>query len=293
MRPATLTVFYVVGTVLLGGLLAYPLYLLNVSLSFGFAFEKVLSRSVILAALVMLVPFLRGLDLTAADLGYQRPWRRPLLRGWMVGVALMLPPTAFFFYVGFRVLDARVDAVSFDFAGFCAIAVVSGLVVGLIEETVFRGMLLQSFTRSLNFWGATIMTSLLYASVHFIEPAAAPVEMSWVSGFRTIAESVTPLGAPAEYWDSFLSLFLLGVGFCWVRRRSGSLWWCIGLHAAFVTVIRVLKELTIRDEVNPYVFLVGNYDHFVGYLTTLWLLLIGVVIYAAGRTFPKIDTRSP
>ena len=83
------------------------------------------------------------------------------------------------------------------------------------------------------------------------------------------------------------------MGFCWVRRRTGSLWWCIGLHAAFVTVIRVLKELTIRDEVNPYVFLVGTHDHFVGYLTTLWLLAIGVVIYAAGRTFPKIDTRSP
>jgi membrane protease YdiL (CAAX protease family) len=104
---------------------------------------------------------------------------------------------------------------------------------------------------------------------------------------------VAPLGSPGEYWDSFLSLFLLGVGFCWVRRRTGSLWWCIGLHAAFVTGIRILKELSIRDEVNPYKVLVGTYDHFVGDLTTVWLLLIGLGVYAAGRTSPKIDTRSP
>ncbi len=292
-HPAILSACYLVGTVLLGGLCAYPLYLLNVALSFDFAYEKVLSRSVIVAALILLVPFLRGLNLTAADLGYVRPWRRPLIGGWIIGAVLMVPPLAFFFYVGFRVLDPRVEIASFDFATFCGVAIVSGVLVGLIEETVFRGMLLQSVTRSLNFWAATVITSLLYASMHFVEPPAVPPAVSWGSGLQTIAQSVAPLGSPGEYWDSFLSLFLLGVGFCWVRRRTGSLWWCIGLHAAFVTGIRILKELSIRDEVNPYKYLVGTYDHFVGDLTTVWLLLIGLGVYAAGRTSPKIDTRSP
>ena len=54
LRPTPLIISYIILTVLLGGLLAYPLYLLNVTLALDFPYAKVLTRSVILAAVLLL-----------------------------------------------------------------------------------------------------------------------------------------------------------------------------------------------------------------------------------------------
>ena len=78
-----------------------------------------------------------------------------------------------------------------------------------------------------------------------------------------------------------VSLSALGILLCWVRERAG-LWWCIGLHIAWVFAIRVYKELTVRDIVNPYVGWTGAYDNFVGHAVTLWLVFLAVVIILVG-----------
>ena len=48
-----------------------------------------------------------------------------------------------------------------------------------------------------------------------------------------MANAFSVLAEPAEYWDSFVALFLVGLALNWVRVR-GNLYWCVGIHAGFV-----------------------------------------------------------
>ncbi len=100
---------------------------------------------------------------------------------------------------------------------------------------------------------------------------------TWYAGFAHVWTAFAGLAEPARFVDSFLALFLLGVLLCQVRARMG-LWWCIGLHAAWVFSIRVYKELTVRDIVNPYQSWVGDYDNFVGHLVSVWVLFLFVLM---------------
>ena len=246
------------------------------------SFETLLSRSVILAALLLVVPFMKWLRLSRTELGFQAPLLRPLTLSWGLGALLAAPLIAVFALTGYRVIDDRVAYASMPFLWGCLAALGSGALVGLIEETIFRGLLLSGLRASQGFLPAAILSSAIYAAVHFLEASAAPTAVDWATGFVLAAESLAGLASAAlGDWPSFLSLFLLGFALCWVRERTGSLYACIGLHAAFVTCIRLLKDVTVRDVVNPYAWLVGEYDHFVGHLATAWLLLIGLALYAA------------
>ncbi len=248
------------------------------------SFERVLSRSVILAALLLLAPFLKWFGWSRAELGFRGPKLRPLALSWGLGALLIAPMIAVFALTGYRVIDDRVAYAAAPFLWGCLGALGSGALVGLIEETVFRGFLLSAFKAAWGFVPAAVASSAIYAAVHFLTAATAPTVIDWTTGFAMAARSLAGLsGAALADWPSLLSLLLLGLALCLVRERSGSLYACIGLHAAFVTCIRLLKDVTVRDVVNPYAWLAGEYNHFVGHLATTWLLLIGLILYAADR----------
>ena len=279
MTPALAVLIYLAAASGLGCVLAGLLHgWIDLS------FEKLLSRSVIVSALLLLAPFLRWLGLSRAELGLRGPMLRPLAWSWGLGALLIMPLIAVFALTGYRVIDDRVVYASTPFLLGCLGALGSGALVGLIEETVFRGFLLSALRASWGFVAAAAASSALYAAVHFLAGPAAPTIIDWTTGFALAAASLSGLASAAlADWSSFLSLFGLGLALCWVRQRTGSLYACIGLHAAFVTCIRLLKDVTVRDVVNPYAWLVGEYDHFVGHLATAWLLLIGLALIAKLR----------
>ena len=133
--------------------------------------------------------------------------------------------------------------------------------------------------RAYGFASAAVLTSFFYALVHFLEAPQeiAPEAIAWYTGWPHALTALLPLLSPKVYWDSFVALFLVGLLLCWVRREIG-LWRCIALHAAWVFAIRVFKEGTVRDIVNPYIGWVGTYDHFVGHLVSVWLLFVFLVL---------------
>jgi uncharacterized protein len=81
------------------------------------------------------------------------------------------------------------------------------LLLGLDEELQFRGYALASLTRGVGFWPAAILLSLAFAGDH--------------------------LGKPMENTPDILNLVLFGLFTCYSVRRTGSLWFAIGFHAAF------------------------------------------------------------
>ena len=247
-----------------------------------YPFERVLSRLALLIAALLLVPVLRIAALTRSEIGFHGFAAGRFARDWCLGIALILPPAVFFLLIDFRVFDPRVAAEPLEVARVALLGVISGLAIGVFEETLFRGVLLGVWLRvqpKVAIWGS----SAAYALVHFVEADEHAVPDSFWAGFQQLGAAFAPLASPGAYWDSFVGLFLLGVGLAWVRLRTGSLWTSIALHAAFVTFLKVYKDVTIRDIDVPLAWVVGTYDNFVGEATALWLLVILIVAWLWSR----------
>ncbi|MGZ3496436.1 MAG: CPBP family intramembrane glutamic endopeptidase [Vulcanimicrobiaceae bacterium] len=86
--------------------------------------------------------------------------------------------------------------------------IVTSLVVGFSEEFWYRGYMLQTLAKSLGFWPAAIVLSLLFTSDHY---------------FYKANENIYDV----------ITLFSLGLFTCLSVQRTGSLWFAIGFHAAF------------------------------------------------------------
>jgi uncharacterized protein len=81
------------------------------------------------------------------------------------------------------------------------------LAVAVFEETLFRSFILVQLSRAVSFWPAAAVTALLFGAGHMVNLHEAPFGLLVVG----------------------LDGFVLAYSF----RRSGALWFAIGLHAAY------------------------------------------------------------
>lgn len=81
------------------------------------------------------------------------------------------------------------------------------LFVGLFEEFLFRGYSLFTLSSGLGFWPSAIVLSLVFAAVHFQNNGEGLVGVAGV--------------------------FVVGLLWCLALRRTGTLWFAVGMHAAF------------------------------------------------------------
>ena len=69
--------------------------------------------------------------------------------------------------------------------------------------------------------------------------------MSWIHGFQVLSRLFERYAQPLAFVDSFLALVALGILLALVRLRTGAIAACIGLHAAGVCAIFVLRDTTV------------------------------------------------
>jgi membrane protease YdiL (CAAX protease family) len=86
------------------------------------------------------------------------------------------------------------------------------LVVGITEEMVFRGFLLKEINKRMSFWKANIITALLFLFIHY------PI---WIHD-----------GEFFHFW-AHAYIFLLGLIFGFVYKKTGSLWSVVLLHSFY------------------------------------------------------------
>jgi membrane protease YdiL (CAAX protease family) len=81
------------------------------------------------------------------------------------------------------------------------------LVVALFEELLLRGYAQATLARSIGFWPAAVLLSILFALLHARNPGE------------------TPLG--------LIAVGCFGLFFCYTLRVTGNLWLAVGFHAAW------------------------------------------------------------
>lgn len=123
--------------------------------------------------------------------------------GWLVGMAIMLLAAGAMALVGaFRVegMNAGVNLL--------APLLVLGIVPGIVEEIIVRGIVFRVVEDSLGTWIALGLSAALFGFGHYANPNAT----AWSSIAIAIEAGL-----------------LLGMAYAWTR----SLWFCFGLHAAW------------------------------------------------------------
>lgn len=282
MRNFALFVALLAGSLLLAAALTYPAWLLVATVSVE-PVHRVMNRLAMLIALVGLIVLTRRLGLSnRTALGYGLPrgeFLRQLGIGWAAGIGLMLPLIALLLALDVRQIKPGLDG---DLPGLLAGGIVSGLVVAFIEETFFRGVLFTAVSRTSGAIAAVAAPSVLYAALHFLggKLRVPPEQVSWEHGFQVLSRLFERYTQPLAFVDSFLALVTLGVLLALVRLRTGAIAACIGLHAAGVCAIFVLRDTTVVNDHAQLATIVGSYDGVIGWAAFAWFALIVAVIVA-------------
>ena len=283
MKDAAKLFAYFFAVVLGGALLAPPLFWSAHRFSTFFAkydFESFFHRALLICALAFLWPLLRSLRLHSfRDLQLDK--NRHALRDVVAGILLAAIPLL----VGFVVLIAtRIFLLKNAIPGSSlGAALVASIVVPLIEELFFRGLLLGILLRGLRPVVGMLITSAFFAIIHFLKaPPRTSESVTWFSGFHSIANSFAQFADPMMMLASFTTLFLIGWILADARLRTRSLFLPIGLHAGWIFVAGVVGKMTKRETIIlPWLgpnLLTGLLPLALGLIT--WALMIGWLRYA-------------
>lgn len=94
-----------------------------------------------------------------------------------------------------------------EIAGWGLFHLVLFLFVGLYEEFLFRGYVQLVLGEGIGFWPAAILLSLSFGYIH--------------------------LGNRGENWVGAAGVAIVGLLFAFTLKRTGSLWYAVGLHMSF------------------------------------------------------------
>ncbi len=273
-------------------LFAYPAWELTQSLGFDFKFHRVASRIAMLTFFVGFLFVARRLRVAdRVSLGFGLPARdflRELAKAFVLGATLMLPVLLTMVALGMRTLKPTIDLDASGWASLILMAIATGLVVALLEETAMRGVMQTAITRESGPVWAIVLVSLVYAASHFFAKTRIPADqVDAGSGLVMLSGLLRSFAEPLAILDAFLCLTAVGVILGIVRHFTGNIAACIGLHASWVAIIAVVRETSVRNESGPVAFLMSDYDGFIGWMVFAWTLVIGYVLYRwYGRLVP-------
>jgi membrane protease YdiL (CAAX protease family) len=190
----------------------------DISLSFGFVNEVLSAFAVLVATWIMAKIERRG---RSYGFGVEHKGKL-FLAGLSSGLFLITLLVFTLWKSGVLVIGPRlifgVDVLRYGLLWFLAFCL-----VGLFEESLTRGFLLYTLTRglaalyrslfktahstALGFWSAAVVMSVIFYLGHTSNPGESPVGL--------------------------LAVFVGGMFFCYGVWRTGSIWWGIGMHAAW------------------------------------------------------------
>jgi len=249
----------------------------------AFPFEAYFRRALIHGAIVFLWPLLRCLQVRGSqDLGLvpDSNWIRNLSMGFCIAALPTLCCGIVLIASGTYSLRTHVTWSSL--AGVSMTVVV----VPFIEEPFFRGLLLGVMLRSYKKWIALILSSGIFAILHFLKPAAGSVTaVEWSSGWTCLVHSFDQFTDPMLVAAGFLTLFVIGAILAYACLRTKSLWLPIGLHGGWIFASTIFSRLAHRGTIAlPWLgknLLIGIVP--LGICLITWFLVGAFLKYAGSR----------
>ena len=274
------------GVLLVSAVLAPALHSF---LPYGFA--RIFNRVVMIGAILAVVIFVRFKKEMFVRFGLD--WRKDSLRFFWTGFLTVSTVLAFFTIIQLFAGNAHLSLRDLSWQKWVAKLVgiiAGGLLIGTLEVFFFRGFVFSSL-RDKMFRGsvplAMVITSLFYASLHFInirKPGLSQVP-GFMDSLKLIAAPIQSFADWHAVWPAALGLFLFGMvlNYCVVRTKS--LYVSIGVHAGAVIFVRAIGLFVGFMEKN--VLLWSTKKVYDGALGWACLLLVGWIL---SRFLKKVDS---
>ena len=259
--------------------LAYPAYQLIHPIEAVWRLDKIATRLFDVALLGCIFFVLKRLDLRgAAAWGWQVPaatGRRQFACGVALGFLSMLPVSWAMVCLGVRPLLETLDGAVLRSAVLAGVG--SGLVVGLLEETLFRGLIQGAVTRQGSQRAVGVVAvAVLFASLHFLANTRIPHDAvtPW-SGLELLRGTFSAFAQPSQMIDAFLALFGVGLLTGMAREWTGNILFAAGLHAGWVFVMRATIGVTRLATESPNAWMLSQHDGYTGWLVAFFIVIFG------------------
>lgn len=252
--------------------------------------SRIISRVTQVMLILSIYPLMRWLDISIADMGFVpvKVFLKQMTGGMVLGLATLLPVLVLNYALGITVVDTNNVWALDGLLVSLLVAFLLALMISLLEEPMFRGILISAYIKRIGITGTIFVSSLYYALLHFIKTkkSIAVEEANFSDSFKLLLEAFANLLNP----DNFGALWaLLMVGFFLaimrIRLQLG-LAWCIGCHAAWVWQIKMAHKITTVDMNSDLLYLVSPYDGVIGPMVAIWLTLV-LCVYLAYEQFVK------
>ncbi|MDD5461980.1 MAG: CPBP family intramembrane metalloprotease [Methylococcales bacterium] len=242
-----------------------------------FPFRKVISKFTQLFLVLSIFPAMAYLKISREELGFasRQAFLNQLIQGFGLGFITLMPVFIVLTVLKVNVIDETHTWTIGWLVRNMAISLLLALIISLIEEPIFRGILLTGLGRKLPVMGAILVSSIYYAGLHFLSTKTnIPVQdTNLFTGFKLLGEAFANLFNP-NILPAFLALLMVGIFLGVLRTQiKASLGLCIGCHTSWVWQIKMSKNLFNTNTGSEYLYLVSSYDGVIGPLVTGWLLL--------------------
>ncbi len=168
-----------------------------------------------------------------------------------------------------------------------AAALAGGLLLGWLEEAIFRGMVLRLFYTATRPQAALLLSALVFAAAHFksVPPDLAAAAAGWGTAFRVAAWQAVAVVYTVE-WLMLANYLLVGLVLGLLFLRTRSLIPCMGLHAGWVLVRNSWGELAVVPE-GPATLFWGSGRLVDGLAALILLGAIAIALYVEWSRHPR------
>jgi len=291
MRAIIIFCLFVVLTFFVGAVIAYPLKLL-LDPVLGLAFRKYLTYATLISGLIISGVYLQLYNsLSLKAFGYSGKlfkFLNGMLNGFVYGMIIMLIIEVLLLVLGIHEIDTSRSVSMALVMERLTKALLAGLLIGLVEESIFRGALFTGLYKQTGAVITVFFSSLVYSTVHFIRYRDLPTDtdISWLTGISMMPEAFRRF----HEWsivDYFLTLFIFGVLLGLLRLKHRSIAACIGVHAGIGVLIKLSDYFTNRTHNSSFDYLVSQYNSTFGWISFVVILLC-TIFY-----FVKLNSGAP
>jgi len=229
-----------------------------VSSFIDFPLDRIFRRVALLVGLIIFIGYFKKIEKrTIRSLGFEKHigyWKNYKI-GILTGIVISV-------IVGILHYVIKIDVWPTEYTALRAIKSMLGFVpaamlIGFLEEGFFRGYVYRSFSKDIGIWPAAILTSAIYAILHFV-----------------------------KYWEHFqlmlpdmVGLFFFGLILTYAYHKTGSLWFSAGLHASLAWCVKESKYLMILvPDTEQLKWLIGNDKLFNGLLGWAFFFILPFII---------------
>jgi membrane protease YdiL (CAAX protease family) len=241
-------------------------------------FHRYVNRCFLVLAILGLWPLSRLAKLSAAEAGWCRSpsWKRMLAAGLCVGFASLALPAIMCVGTGQRLWQWPGDAghIMKHFGN----AVGAAVLVSVLEEAVFRGVLFGTLRKHGPLVVAALFSSGVYALVHFFERTRHEGDVIWSSGLAILPKMLCGFGDWQVVIPGFFSLMVAGLILAAAVHRTRSLYFSIGVHAAWIFWLKTFGFFTqAAPDGNAWLWgtgkLIDGWFALLALLLTWWLVV--------------------